>query len=84
GSSPVLLLQANNGNAINFSLNGANQNLTFQGPSASTTPLLIIAATDGAAGSRVNFQLGDGNSLSLEPNGTATAGVQMYMWMQDL
>ncbi len=84
GSSPVLLLQANNGNAINFSLNGVNQNLTFQGPAASTTPLLIIATTDGAAGSRVNFQLGDGNSLSLEPNGTATAGVQMYMWMQDL
>ena len=83
GSSPVLLLQANNGNSITFVLNGANQNLTFQGPASSSIPLLIIATTDGSSGARINFQFGDGNTLTFSPNGSNTAGVQMYQWMQD-
>jgi hypothetical protein len=80
GAAPVLLLQAQNGNAINVALNGSGQNLTFQGL-VSTTPLLIIANTDGMTGSRINFMISDGNVLTLEPNTAGTLGVEFYVWM---
>lgn len=83
GSSPILFLQAANGNSINFFINGLNNDLNFLAPDSSSTPLLIIATTDGSSGSRINFNFGDGNNLKFLSNGTNTAGVQYYQWMQD-